>query len=196
MWETLSGLLTVCRHWPSSPTGRVMGWDLILNRPTKLVGWPNHLGQSQAHASHGDSSMTHFRIFRLSLKFQLFDGPEVILEIHPKLQRFYVLMYIITTSCWCYVLQPQSCLPFYPDSVCPELAWRRIVWKWPSVAHICAFHGGLQARLWLEKIGLCSFVARFSQAVQRVAQENLFALWEVHHVVLGLWVCMKPVQWK
>ena len=39
------------------------------------------------------------------------------------------------------------------------------------------------------KSGLAQFVMWFLQAMQRVAQENLFALWEVCHAVLGLRVC-------
>ena len=51
-----------------------------------------------------------------------------------------------------------SCLRLYPDSVYPELAWRHTIWKWPSVAPICVFRGGLQARIWQAKIGLRSFM--------------------------------------
>ena len=108
----------------------------------------------------------------------------------------YVYMYIITVSCWCRALQPRSCPPFYPDSVCPELARSRIVWKWPSIARIRAFRGDLQARLWQTKIGLWSFVTRFTQAAHRVAQENQFALWEVRHAVLDLRICTKQARRK
>ena len=95
-------------------------------------------------------------------------------------------MYIITASCWRRALQPRSCPPFYPDSVCPESARRRTVWKLPSVVCVRAFRGGLQARLWQVKIGVWSFVTRFLQVAHRVARENSFALREIRHTVLGL----------
>ena len=57
-------------------------------------------------------------------------------------EHFYVYMYIITASYWRRALEAWSCPPFYPDSVCPLLARRRTVWKWPSVASIRAFRGG------------------------------------------------------
>ena len=88
--------------------------------------------------------------------------PLVILEINLNLRRKFLCVY---NQLW-------SCTMFYTDSVCPELAWRHTVWKWPSVARIHAFHGGLQARLWQAKIDLQSFVRQFSQAMQSVAWEN------------------------
>ena len=56
-------------------------------------------------------------------------------------------MYVTTTSCRHHALRLQSCPPFYPNSVCPELDRTRTVWKGPSVERMCAFHGGLQASL-------------------------------------------------
>ena len=73
-------------------------------------------------------------------------------------------MYFATVSCWCRVLQSWSHLLFYSDSVCPELALRHTVWKWPSATFTRSFYSGLQARFWHTKIGLQSFVMRFSQA--------------------------------
>ena len=124
----------------------------------------------------------------------------VILEIRLNLERklvcVTVYMYIITASCWRHALQPRSLPPFYPDSVGPELARRHAVCKWPNVARIRAFHGGLQARLWQAKIGLRSFITRFLQAAHKVAGENSFALREVRHAVVDLRVCTKQVRRK
>ena len=119
--------------------------------------------------------------------------PRVILEICLDFGRNILCVYEHDN---CEFLKLWSCTPFYPDSVCPELAWRRTILKWPSVTYIHAFRGGLQARLWQTKTGLRSFVKRFLQATHRVARDNSFALWEVCHMVLGLWVCTKRVQRK
>ena len=73
-------------------------------------------------------------------------------------RNFWVYMYLRTASCRWPALQPRSRLPFYPDSVCPELAWRRTILKWPSVSCIHVFRGGLLATLWQVRIGLRSFI--------------------------------------
>ena len=97
-------------------------------------------------------------------EFPLFDGPRGHSRDSSKFgeKMFYVFTYIITASCWRRALQLRSCPPFYPDSVCLELARRRTVCAWPSAVRVCAFRGGLQARLWQAKIGLWNFVTRFS----------------------------------
>ena len=110
--------------------------------------------------------------------------PKVILEICLTLGRqFCVYVYLTTLSFRRPALKPRFCLPFYLDWVCPQLARRRTVRKWPSVVCIWAFPGGLQARWWQAKLGLQSFINLFLACGQRVPWENLFALQEVHHVV-------------
>ena len=97
-------------------------------------------------------------------------------------------MYIILTATWWrHALQPRSCLPFCPDSVCLELTRRHTVWKWHDTARIRVFRGGLQAKLLQAEIGLRSFITWFSYATHEVAWENSFALWKVRHSVIGLW---------
>ena len=93
--------------------------------------------------------------------------PRVILKIHLDLGRKFVCLSVHYNS---EVLTP--CALFYPNSVCPELARKCTVWKWPCVAHIHTFCGGLQARLWQAKISLWSFIRRFSQAAHRVARKE------------------------
>ena len=126
-------------------------------------------------------SLSGMGIFWLCWNSGILMVPRVILKICLNLGRICGVVYVhyITVSCWSCVLQPWQCPPFRPDSVCPELARRHTAWKWPSVARIHAFRGGLQVTLWQAKIGLRSFVTWLLQSVQRVAQENLFALWDI-----------------
>ena len=68
--------------------------------------------------------------------------PRVILEILLNLGRtfldvYYIYIMITAASCWCRALQPRSCLPFYPNSVCPDLDWQHMIWNWPCLAHVC-----------------------------------------------------------
>ena len=110
---------------------------------------------------------------------------EVILEIHLNLRRKVVCVYVQTTSCWCRALQLCSHLPFYTDSVCFELAWRRTIGNWPSVARIRVFCGGLQVGLWQAKIGWQHLVMRFLHAAHR---ENVY---EKTHLL-----CEKFAMWS
>ena len=70
------------------------------------------------------------------------------------------------------------------------------IWKWPSVAGIHAFRGGLQMRLWQVKIGLRSFVVQFSQVAHRVALENLFVLWDGSNYVEASVLTAEVISWK
>ena len=105
-----------------------------------------------------------------------FDWNSSLLMVH-----WVILEICQNASCKRYALQEQYCLHFYTDSFCSELLARRCtIWKWPSVACIWAFHGGLQAKWWGVKLGLRSFVNRI--LARQVARENSFPLWEALHV--------------
>ena len=68
-------------------------------------------------------------------------------------------IYIITMSCWHCALQPQSCLPFYPDSVCLALV-RCTLWKWPMLHAYVHF-----MEAYKRDCGTWNWLAKFHNAI-------------------------------
>ena len=87
------------------------------------------LGKDVCNLSYWSSTgYSGMGIFRLSPEFRLFDGAQGHSRDSFKFGEVFMCI-CITESCWRHALQPRSCPPFYSDSVCPELARRRTVWK-------------------------------------------------------------------
>ena len=113
--------------------------------------------------------------------------PRVNLEIRLHLGRKCVCVYTLRLQIADNphsMIQPRSCLVFYPESVSLELGgapFRNCLVSWAFLVS-----WSLHATLWQDKAGLRSFVNEIFASCSEALMRKIFLSWEVYHEVLGL----------